>query len=156
MDARSASPAAQPVFNQPTPFFPTENTADRPEIEFVTTWDDAAAMLPKDEFDEVDWVEAMRQGIIRPRATGDRLAKGDPVFGLDFYLKGPDEMFDAYFPHSVHTRLLACESCHTTIFRYRDNEITMDANYEGKYCGSCHGKVAFDLAFCSRCHTGKE
>lgn len=151
-----ASPAGQPVFNQPTTFLPTENITERPEVESVTTWSEAEAILPKDDSDEIDWVEAMRQGIILPRATGDRLARGDPVFGLDFYLKGPDEMFDAFFPHSTHTALLDCKSCHTTIFRYRDNEITMDANYEGKYCGSCHGKVAFSLYSCARCHTGME
>lgn len=151
-----ASPANQPVFNQPTTFLPTENITERPEIESVTAWDEAEAMLPKDDIDEIDWVEAMRQGIIRPRATGDRLARGDPVFSLDFYLKGPDETYDAYFPHSVHTRLLDCRSCHTKIFRYRDNELTMDANFEGLYCGTCHGKVAFSLNSCARCHTGME
>jgi len=33
------------------------------------------------------------------------------------------------------------------------NNMTMSAIVEGKFCGRCHGKVAFPLADCNRCHT---
>jgi c(7)-type cytochrome triheme protein len=30
--------------------------------------------------------------------------------------------------------------------------MTMDELNDGKYCGVCHGKVAFPLTTCARCH----
>ena len=132
------------------------DAAARPAIESIFDWAEASAMLPKDDYDEVDWMEALRQGVIRPARGGGAGGAEAPRFPLDFHLKGPDEMFDAFFPHSAHTQLLTCNNCHGPIFKYRDNEITMDAMYDGQYCGTCHGKVAFSLDSCTRCHTGME
>lgn len=132
---------------------PAEEELERPAIESVETWEQAQEMLPKDAIDEVDWAEALRQGIIRPRAAIDR--PGNPeaaVFKWDFFFPGPDPSMDAYFPHSTHTEWLGCESCHPAIFRMREIEVTMDKVFEGEFCGICHGKVAFPLESCNRCH----
>ncbi len=125
--------------------------AERPEIEGIFDWEEASGMLPQDMMGGVDWVAALEQGLIRPR-PGPAKATASPKFNLDFFLPGPDTAFDAYFPHSAHTPILECKNCHTTIFRYRNNNITMTDLYEGKYCATCHGKVAFGLEACSRCH----
>jgi c(7)-type cytochrome triheme protein len=129
-----------------------EQDADRPAIEETLDWDEAQAMLPKDAFGQVDWVAAVRDGVIRPQALDpeDRLAE---AFKLDFFLKNDNPLFEAYFPHSVHTQWLGCKNCHTAIFPYRDNTMTMAEIFQGKYCGTCHGKVAFALTACARCHT---
>jgi c(7)-type cytochrome triheme protein len=128
-------------------------TGERPAIESVRGWEQAAEMLPKDLMDEVDWMEALRQGIIDPRASIK--GRGRPerkVFGFNFYLPGPDPSMDAYFPHSSHTQWLGCDSCHPKIFRTRGTEFTMDDVFAGEYCGVCHGVVAFAVDSCFRCH----
>lgn len=135
---------------------------ERPEIEAILDWEQASEMLPKDDMDEVDWMAALRQGIIKPRAKIS--GPGNPganLFKWDFYFAGPDPESDAYFPHSAHTEWLACESCHPAIFPYRElgtdpagkYGIVMDQVFEGEYCGKCHGTVAFSLDSCDRCHT---
>lgn len=139
-----------------------EEESERPEIEAILDWEQASELLPKDDMDEVDWMAALRQGIIKPRAqiTG----QGDPkanLFKFDFYFAGPDPESDAWFPHSAHTEWLTCESCHPAIFPYRElgmdpsgkYGIVMDQVFEGEYCGKCHGTVAFVLDSCNRCHT---
>lgn len=126
----------------------------RPAIEAVFDPDSALAMLPRDRAGNVDWVAALRDGIIRPRWSmpGEALPSGASGFGFDFLLKGPAPMFDAYFPHSRHVELLSCQSCHPRIFPYRNAPITMDAINRGEACGQCHGKVAFPASTCERCH----
>jgi len=75
-------------------------------------------------------------------------------FGFDFFLPGPYPDFDAFFPHSSHTQWMDCRQCHPRIFPKRGTRITMDDIFKGKYCGECHGKVAFPAATgCERCHT---
>jgi c(7)-type cytochrome triheme protein len=114
-------------------------------------------MLPKDDMDQADWVEALEQGIIRPReAIGGPRRGTTAFFKFDFFLPGPDPSYDAFFPHSAHTEWLSCESCHPKIFRVRGTEITMDEVFGGEYCGKCHGTVAFGLDACARCHTAME
>ena len=139
-----------------------EEEGERPEIEGILDWEQASEMLPKDDIDEVDWMAALREGVIKPRAQ--IMGQGDPqarVFKFDFYFAGPDPESDAFFPHSSHTEWLTCESCHPAIFPYRDlglagsedYGITMDQVFEGEYCGKCHGTVAFVLDSCNRCHS---
>ncbi len=149
--AAAASPAADVV----------EAEGGPPDFEKIFDWEQAAELLPKDDIDEVDWMEALRQDIIKPRAEITRY--GNPsakVFKFDFFFAGPDPETDAYFPHSAHTQWLTCESCHTAIFPYRELgldgsdrfRISMDQIFEGQYCGKCHGVVAFALDSCNRCH----
>ncbi|MBE9554200.1 MAG: hypothetical protein IMF05_12130, partial [Proteobacteria bacterium] len=98
-----------------------EEEGERPEIEAILDWEQAAEMLPKDDIDEVDWMAALREGVIKPRAQ--IMGQGDPqakLFKFDFYFAGPDPESDAFFPHSSHTEWLTCESCHPAIFPYRD------------------------------------
>lgn len=139
-----------------------EEEGERPAIEAILDWAQASEMLPKDDMDEVDWMAALRQGVIKPRAEMSGPGKPDgKLFKFDFYFAGPDPESDAFFPHSSHTEWLTCESCHPAIFPYRDiglagsenYGITMDQVFEGEYCGKCHGTVAFALDSCDRCHT---
>jgi c(7)-type cytochrome triheme protein len=124
---------------------------ERPAIEETLDWDEAQAMLPKDAFGQVDWVAALQDGVIRPQALDPDDLHAE-AFKLDFFLKNDNPMFEAWFPHSVHTQWLGCQNCHGVIFPYRDNDMKMGEIFQGKYCGSCHGKVAFALTACARCH----
>ncbi|MFQ5747761.1 MAG: c(7)-type cytochrome triheme domain-containing protein [Gemmatimonadota bacterium] len=127
----------------------------RPAIESVRDPDSVLALLPRDNAGDVDWVAALRTGVIAPRrARPGETAPPPSGFGYDFIIRGPAPMFDASFPHSRHIEWLACESCHPRIFPYRGDTITMAAINAGEKCGRCHGRVAFGPAACERCHTG--
>lgn len=127
-----------------------------PEIERVRDPDSVLARLPRDNAGNVDWVRAVRDSVIRPRRTlpGQVAVPEDGFrFAFDFWYPGPDTTFDARFPHSVHTEWLACEQCHPRIFPYRNTPVKMADVFQGKYCGECHGKVAYPvLTGCERCH----
>ena len=129
----------------------------RPPIEDVLDPDSVIQFLPRDHAGNIDWVAALRSGVIAPRPTvsGIDLPPEVPrfAFGFDFYLPGPNPTFDAFFPHSAHTEWVDCAQCHARIFRYRGTEIKMADVLQGKYCGECHGKVSFPpTTACERCH----
>ncbi|MDH3272100.1 MAG: hypothetical protein OEN56_12245 [Gemmatimonadota bacterium] len=128
-----------------------------PEIEKTLDPDSVVAMLPRDHAGNIDWVAALRHEVIRPRDGIDGPRSPPPgsfEFGFDFYFPGPAEMFDAYFPHSAHTEIMECAQCHPRIFRTRPAEFMMADVFAGKYCGECHGTVAYPvMTGCERCHT---
>jgi c(7)-type cytochrome triheme protein len=106
--------------------------------------DSVLALLPTDHAGVVDWVAAVRQGVIRPRIEPPGMTtEYAGISGHDFYFQGPPETF---FPHSTHSYWLTCGSCHPRIYRYR-GESDMASCKEG-----CHDTVAFTIAACERCH----
>ncbi len=129
----------------------------RPPIEAFLDPDSVRARLPRDHAGNIDWVRALRDSVIRPRQSlPGRLPPPTPgfQFAFDFWFPGPDTTFDARFPHSVHTEWLACQQCHPRIFPYRNTPVKMADVFQGKFCGECHGKVAYPvLTGCERCHT---
>ena len=130
----------------------------RPAIESVFDPDSVVAMLPRDHAGNIDWMEALEQEIIKPRSQieGEQSLPWDEgfLFGFDFYFESTSPMFDAYFPHSSHTKWVSCQQCHPRIFRSRGTKITMGDIAAGKFCGECHSKVAFPVTTgCERCHT---
>ncbi|MFP3983625.1 MAG: c(7)-type cytochrome triheme domain-containing protein [Desulfurivibrionaceae bacterium] len=68
------------------------------------------------------------------------------------------------FDHEEHNEMgLGCKSCHDDSFQMRigaaeedPEDFTMEALYDGKYCGSCHdGNMAFASdTRCTLCHIG--
>jgi c(7)-type cytochrome triheme protein len=130
----------------------------RPEIESVANPDTVIAILPKDNAGNIDWVTALRGGVIRPRAAppGQERKPSTEGFGFDFVYEAETATFETYFPHSAHVEWLGCESCHPAIFPYRNAAITMQAINGGEACGECHGPVAFSAATCERCHRNME
>ncbi|HEX20679.1 MAG TPA: hypothetical protein ENG78_07670 [Acidiferrobacteraceae bacterium] len=115
----------------------------------------ALKRLPSSTFGNgVNWVKALRSHKIEPRA--DRSGK-KRQFTLSMNIRMPvrGSMNDVIFPHKTHTEWLACRNCHTGIFQMkkRGNPITMAKIVKGQYCGVCHGKVAFPIANCQRCHS---
>ncbi|MDH3972962.1 MAG: hypothetical protein OEV42_01665 [Deltaproteobacteria bacterium] len=83
------------------------------------------------------------------------LGKTNPK-GIDFILKPKvGLMADAYFPHNIHTYWLDCKNCHPSIFPIKDSQlvrVSMTEIFKGEFCGKCHGKVAFPVTDCGRCH----
>ena len=120
---------------------PLADTAAAPPFERHLDPDSARSQLPRDHAGNVDWVAAMKKGIIRPRAAlPGRPAPDTSAFRFlyDFYFQGPDTLFDAWFPHSIHTEWLNCQQCHARIFPYRGAAMRMSDILLGKYCAECH------------------
>jgi c(7)-type cytochrome triheme protein len=66
-----------------------------------------------------------------------------------------DHQSDVLYPHDIHTYYVDCDSCHPRPFVQQSGKnltMRMRDMSEGKWCGKCHGKVAFPLEDCTRCH----
>lgn len=116
--------------------------------------------LPKDKYGFVDWVAAIKKKIIAPRDSIDapmgKVNEADASFDKDVLIKAKlDFMPDVIFPHSAHNVWLKCSVCHPKIFKMKagDNDISMVAIWQGKFCGRCHDKVAFPIRNCFKCHS---
>lgn len=115
--------------------------------------------LPTDKFGLVDWVEALEQGLINPRASVDPNRPDSVPFDMNIVMPSKTGMIaGAYFPHKTHTTWMSCDSCHVKIFMplAGSNDLTMSTIVKGDACGVCHGKVAFPLNDCTRCHVSHE
>lgn len=123
--------------------------------------------LPKDEDNEVDWERATREGLINPIASIDENSGEEFIMDFRVVIKFNNMLIkDVVFSHAVHTYWLNCSSCHPKLFNpeVATNHMTMKEMREGKYCGKCHGMVAFPTdvidapnfrANCLRCHRAK-
>lgn len=120
--------------------------------------------LPKDEDGKVDWERAVSNGLINPVASIDSETTNERIMDLRVVIKFNDMLVkDVVFSHEIHTYWLNCESCHPRLFvpDVGSNPMTMQDIREGRYCGACHGMVAFPTnvidapnfrANCLRCH----
>jgi len=116
----------------------------------------ALYFLPKAEQGHyVDWTAALKYGVINPVDSLDPNKKTVPPIDFNVIFKVRGELPEVVFPHLAHTVWLDCTNCHPKIFVMRAgvNHVTMDAIRQGEFCGQCHGKVAFPLYDCNRCHS---
>lgn len=114
---------------------------------------DALGAFPLDRRGDVDWVKAMDLGVIKPLADISGKSKMMSL-DMDVLFKNTDKMPWVKFPHLAHTKLMACSSCHPAVFIQKKgaNNLSMDSILAGEQCGVCHGKAAFALWTCERCH----
>jgi c(7)-type cytochrome triheme protein len=111
--------------------------------------------LPRDSKGGVDWVKAVKENKIKPQGTIDPDHPDIDPFDFNVEIKTIGEMPNVVFPHYPHTVWLFCNNCHprTFIMNKGANPYSMMSISEGgESCGRCHGRVAFSLANCSRCH----
>ncbi len=116
--------------------------------------------LPKDQYGLVDWAKLVREELIKPKHSLDPEEAEFPPLEVDVIIpaKG-DFVKNVKYPHKIHTYWLNCDTCHATkggaIFEMAagENNMTMVGIAEGEWCGRCHGKVAFPLTDCARCHS---
>lgn len=116
---------------------------------------EALSMMPADIVgNKVNWVRALREGYIAPRA---KIFEDTTVNLLDskIIMKDTGEMPLVVFPHLPHTEWLDCSNCHEEIFKSEAGAtpVNMFEILQGRYCGRCHGAVAFPLTECKRCHS---
>jgi len=119
-----------------------------------------ASKFPKERFGNgIDWEKAEREGLIRPIdfIEGVSIKKKPMPIQKDFSLQPKVEgLPEIIFSHEKHTVWNGCELCHPDIFigvKKGTTKYSMVEIFEGKYCGFCHGTVAFPLYDCTRCHT---
>jgi len=128
---------------------------NNPDLPRLQKHDTAVASLPKDANGFPDWMRALREGGIGPRA-GLEAAAAMNVLNLDVIMRNTKEMPYVRFPHNSHTQWLDCSNCHPQPFAPRAGaaKIVMADIFRGKYCGMCHDRVAFITFFsCQRCHS---
>ena len=115
---------------------------------------DALSVMPPDlSGNQVDWMKALEQGLIKPRTQ--LLTRTEmPTRDTEIILKNTGQMPMVKFPHRQHTLWLDCASCHDEMFKRvaGTTKINMRMILQGEKCGVCHGAVAFPLTECARCH----
>lgn len=140
----------------PTPAEVTQAGTDKKGAATFSTWDDVVRLLPKDEVGNPDWVAALKEKVIAPRASLDPAAPAQEILALDVDLMPKsDPAFAVTFSHQKHGAWLACPNCHTNMFEMKAGATPMTGAdvHSDRYCGACHGKVAFDIeSGCSLCH----
>jgi c(7)-type cytochrome triheme protein len=119
---------------------------------FATLW-----RLPEARYgNRIDWQEALATEKIKPvhKLTID--PAGESGFSETLLLDAEWAMVSgAIVPHGKHTKWLDCNDCHPYIFNIKKKfteGLLMSHIIEGQYCGVCHGRVAFPLTDCVRCH----
>ncbi|WP_456412623.1 c(7)-type cytochrome triheme domain-containing protein [Thiolapillus sp.] len=122
--------------------------------------------LPKDRFGLVNWTKAEMEGLISPRDSirGEQRGGTEKEFFTNKMRLNVKVGFfpDVLFPHGTHSSMISCDSCHPEPFKKKlgANNIRMAEIFEGKWCGKCHGTVAFPVTYpvqepfnCRRCHS---
>lgn len=116
------------------------------------------AKLPRGRFGNgVDWEQAELQGLINPvdYIEGVSIKRKALPIPKDYELEAAKMagMPDIIFSHQKHAAWNGCELCHPAIFGVKKGaSYNMDDIFGGKYCGACHGLVAFPNLDCQRCH----
>ena len=119
---------------------------------------------PKAAFDQlpdgksgnyVDWVQALEGGKIDPRYDRADAEAKPVIMDLNIVREVKGSMPNVVYPHKQHTEWLDCSNCHPAIFipKKGANQISMASILLGQKCGVCHGKVAFPVSECRRCHS---
>lgn len=112
--------------------------------------------LPKTMYgNNINWSEALKRGLIKPvnyltMKPGGITYDKQLLFGTKRAFVAP-----SVFPHTEHTQWLDCSNCHPDIFNIKKKGTRSFAKaqiVQGRFCGACHGTVAFPLMDCQRCH----
>lgn len=120
-------------------------------------WPEVFKKLPKDDDDNIDWMQALESkaiapsGVISDKDTDEGKTSDDEI---ELATSGKPTRY-VTFSHKTHTQWLTCNNCHNAIFKREAGNatITMDDIDEGKYCGVCHDKVALaQPSGCKGCH----
>jgi len=116
-------------------------------------------MPPATYGNKINWMKAEDQGKIKLK---------DTLPGISFVqnasmINNRDEprkpklpgLPDIIFSHSKHVVWNGCGMCHPDSFTIETGKtpMTMKEIIAGKFCGRCHGTVAFPLNDCLRCHS---
>lgn len=130
--------------------------ADSPGTHLLQTPRETFDALPDSKSGNyVQWNAAMDEGLIEPRNSLTMVSTPPIVLDLNIVREVKGSMPDVVYPHKQHTQWLDCSNCHPAIFipQKGANQISMASILLGEKCGVCHGKVAFPVSECRRCHS---
>jgi c(7)-type cytochrome triheme protein len=117
---------------------------------------EAFANLPKGKSGNyIDWVKSLEDGKIEPRYDRVDDSVKPVILDLNIVREVKGSMPNVVYPHKQHTEWLDCSNCHPAIFvpQKGANDMSMASILLGEKCGVCHGKVAFPVSECRRCHS---
>ncbi len=105
-----------------------------------------------------DWVVSLESKKVTPRWERTNAMAEGIVMDLNIVRVPKGSMPNVVFPHKQHTEWLECSNCHPAIFipQKGANQISMPLIMLGQKCGVCHGKVAFPVSQCAKCHSQKK
>lgn len=129
---------------------------DNPGTHLLQTPREAFETLPDSKSGNyVQWNAAMDESLIEPRNSLGQVSTPPIVLDLNIVREVKGSMPDVVYPHKQHTQWLDCSNCHPAIFipQKGANQISMASILLGEKCGVCHGKVAFPVSECRRCHS---
>jgi len=116
--------------------------------------------FPKERFgNEIDWLKAEEEKLItlKDYLEGVSIKRKALNAPQQFDIVSKEQnMPDIIFSHQKHAVWNGCELCHPDIFagvKKGAVQYSMLEIFNGKYCGACHGSVAFPNNDCQRCHT---
>ncbi|MGB5398352.1 MAG: c(7)-type cytochrome triheme domain-containing protein, partial [Gammaproteobacteria bacterium] len=141
--------------NPPPPLDGIHDAAG-PGTVLLQTPKSAFETLPKGKSGNyVDWVKALDEKKLNPRYDRTDPDALPVVMDLNIVREVKGSMPNVVYPHKQHTEWLDCSNCHPAIFipQKGANNISMASILLGEQCGVCHGKVAFPVSECRRCHS---
>ena len=105
----------------------------------------------------VDWLKAEEAGLIKLKdyIEGISIRRQPIAPPKDFDIKSTIlGMPDIIFSHRIHAEINGCELCHPEVFSAKKGYTKYDMQdiFAGRYCGSCHARVAFPFYDCQLCH----
>lgn len=126
----------------------------------LDAFDELLDELPEGRFgNRIDWAMARRNGQVKPKDFIEgvsfpraKMKHDQGNVSLDAKLNG---LPDIVFSHKEHAVWNSCDLCHPDVFALKagQTKYTMQDIFAGKFCGTCHGNVAFPLKDCGRCHS---
>ncbi|MGV1100444.1 c(7)-type cytochrome triheme domain-containing protein [Thiovibrio sp. JS02] len=123
------------------------------------TFNTYSERLPRTAGHSIDWEKAEEDGTIKPVDFLEGLSVKRDALKVqeDFSIESQASWAsDVIFSHKKHASWNGCALCHPGIYastKAGTVKYSMFQIYEGESCGVCHGKVAFSLFLCEKCHT---
>ncbi len=105
--------------------------------------------------DKINWVAALKKGMISPKNYIFDKPNEMEFDKLIVFSPQRSSVSPSVFPHKEHIDWLDCANCHPDIFNIKrkgTRHFSKAQLMQGKFCGVCHGTVAFPLMDCQRCH----
>jgi len=129
------------------------------DVKFKYDFYDFVRKFPRSRFgNKVDWLKAEEKGLIKLKdyIEGVSIKRKPLKIPKETELRAKEAgMPDIIFSHEKHAVWTGCELCHPDIFGIKKGVTvySMQDIFNGKFCGACHGKVAFPNTDCRLCHT---
>jgi c(7)-type cytochrome triheme protein len=128
------------------------------KVKFEKNFYEYTKDFPKAHYgDKLNWLETEQGGLIKlvDYLEGYSIKMRTLKQTKDIDIKSRElGIQDIIFSHKKHSVWNGCELCHPEIFGIKKGATvySMQDIFEGKYCGACHGIVAFPNTDCQLCH----